>query len=271
MLSKLFNLNHKPKVRFHCLSSAVNTLYPIIPSSKLNRNWISEEQKNYKERKSKCPFGKINIASLRSSPIHSITKCPAIHSIMNQGLIVRAPADFYVHTNGDGSTILPQCMNVVPHIEYVVTHEEEVSSWLLDSSKDNTLNKILKINTPWRITTNDDDIIFLVTKVPFVNESRFTAVQAIMDPKIAFEVNIQLFWHVKEGDITVKAGTPLCQYIPISRSLLSSLSYICDDATEKDWNAEKEMIYAYDHVFAHDNTLQNKVSRFVKIIKKYYD
>ena len=108
MILDFLKNKRKEKIRFHSLSPAVNTLYPIIHSSKLNRDWVSEEKEQYKKRKSKCPFGKIDIQNLRSSPIHSINKCPAIHSIMNHGFIIRAPADFHVHTNGDESTLLTQ-------------------------------------------------------------------------------------------------------------------------------------------------------------------
>lgn len=270
MFNFRFANKSNPSIRFISLVPAVNTLYPIIESNKLNRDWIEKEKSEYEIRKSKCPFSKFIKGPGSSNLVSSINKCPAIHGIMNQGFIVRCPADFKVQTTGDNQTLLLEHKNIISHTEYVTFHDEEVSKWLLDSTKDTTMPKVLKINTPWRIITNDDDIVFLVTKVPFVNESRFSAVMGILDPTIAYEVNIQLFWHVLQGEEIIKAGTPLCQYIPISRKLLNSISFTCEDATQNDYKAENEMIYSYEHTYPQHNSFVARVSRVSKIMKKYY-
>ena len=258
-----------PTVRFFSMVPGANTLYPITKSGKLDRQWVGEEKKDYEIRKSKCPFASLLNGNLPSGA-HSIGKCPAIQSIMSSGFVVRAPADFSILTNGDGSSVNLHYRNILPHIEYVTKHEEEVSNWLLDSAKDITLKQVIKVNTPWRVVCDSDDIVFLVTKVPFVKESRFSAVTGILDPKTAYEINIQLFWHVLEGEEIIKAGTPLCNYIPISRSLLQSINLISGDATEIDYNVEREMTFSYDHVFANLNTITDRISRVKKILKKYY-
>lgn len=252
----------KRSIRFHTLHPGANTFYPIINSSKLNRNWVQEEKEDYKKR-SKCPF------AFGEPPPHSINKCPAIHMIMNQGYIIKTAVDINVTRVDDKLEV--QASNLIPHLPSVVTHGEEVSKWLLDSSKDNTAPEILKVNTPWRVTTNDNDLIFLVVKVPHTKEDRFSAVMGVMDPKTAFEINVQLLWHLpKNESSTIKAGTPLCMYIPMSRQYLNT-SFVCEDADERDWNVEKEMTYSYSHVNQSTNTLGDRVSRVVKILKKYYD
>jgi len=257
-----------PSVRFFSLLPAVNTLYPVISSKFLKRDWIAEEQEDYQERKSKCPMAKIfNAAKGYTGEIHSINNCPAVHSIMNHGLIVRNCADVVISMN-DGNMSL-QAPTLVSGTPYATLHEEAVSKWLIDSST-STYKNVLKINTPWRITS-DDDIIFLVTKVPFVNETRFSAVQGILDPKIAYEVNIQLFWHKLEGQTVLEAGTPLAQYIPISRRLLHGLSFTSEDATESDYRCEQEMNFVYDHTQPYMANMKNKLGRVLKVLKKYYD
>ena len=255
----MFTFQRKKQIRFHSMSSGTNTLYPIIHSSKLNREWIAEEKQDYKSR---CPF------NFKGPTAHSINRCPAIHSIMNQGYIIRAPADIAVTRRGNKlETFAP---DIVPHIPTVVTHGEEVSKWLLDSAKDNTCEEVVKVNTPWRCTTNDPDLIFLVVKVPFVNETRFSAVMGVMDPRIAFEINVQLFWHEEDGkDELIKAGTPLCMYIPMNRKYLGT-SFVCEDPTETDWEVEKEMAYSYASVNEASTSLTERVSKVAKILKKYY-
>jgi len=258
LLNTLFR--KKPKIRFYSLISAVQTLYPITPAKDLKREWISEEKKDFKERQSKCPMSKL--VSI------SINKCPAIHNIMNEGFIVYAPADFKVHTNGDEKTILFTATKIMPYAEYVTTHNEEVAQWLMRNPSQYIFPKVVKVNTPWRVIT-DNDILFLQVPVTFNSENRFSAVMGLYDPMMTHEINVQLFWHINEGDTIIKAGTPLCQYIPISRSLLHSMNYIVDDLTEKDVKMEDEYLYLRSTMFQETADFQTRVSRMMKIIKKY--
>jgi hypothetical protein len=233
----------KPKIRFYSLISAVQTLYPITQSRELKREWVSSEKEDY--------------------------KCPAVHNIMNTGFIMYAPADFKVHTNGDEDTILFSSSKIMPYADYVTTHNEEVAQWLIRNPSHYIFPKVVKVNTPWRVIC-DNDIVFIQTPVSFNSENRFSAVMGLVDPMMSHELNVQLFWHIKEGDITIKAGTPLCQYIPISRSLLYSLDYIIDDLTAKDIKMEDEYLYLRSTMFPETSDFQTRVSRMMKIIKKYH-
>jgi len=253
------------KIKFISTVPGVNTLYPLTPASKLKRDWIEEEKADHKERKSKCP-----VTSLIHPIVGSIMKCPAIKATMGAGYILRAPADFRIHTNGDGETLLPTARDIHPRYTYITTHEKEVTDWLLNPAlREKTVKTIVKVNTPWRIISRDPDIVLLVTPVPFTDESRFTAVQGILDPKTAYEVNVQLYWHVMEGEINITAGTPLCQYIPISRSVLET-EIECVDATQEDYKMEDEIYFAGSHTYLEDQTGTQKMLRISKIMKKYY-
>jgi hypothetical protein len=251
----------KPKIRFYSLISAVQTLYPITQSRELKREWISSEKEDYKNRQSKCPVHKLG-------NIFSINKCPAVHNIMNAGFIMYAPADFKVHTNGDEDTILFSNAKIMPYADYVTTHNEEVAKWLTRNPSQYIFPKVVKVNTPWRVIS-DNDIIFIQIPVTFNSENRFSAVMGLVDPMMSHELNVQLFWHIKEGDITIKAGTPLCQYIPISRSLLHSLDYVINDLTTTDIKMEDEYLYLRSTMFPETADFQTRVSRMMKIIKKY--
>lgn len=263
LLSTLFKryFRKKNKIRFYSLISAVQTLYPITSSKDLKREWVSTEKEDFKIRQSKCPVSKL-------SNVFSINKCPAVHSIMSNGFIMYAPADFKVHTNGDDDTILFSNTKIMPYADYVTTHNEEVAQWLMRNPSQYIFPKVVKVNTPWRVTA-DSDIVFIQIPVTFSSENRFTAVIGILDPMMSHEMNVQLFWHVKEGDALIKAGTPLCQYIPVSRSLLHSLDYVVDDITQKDIKMEDEYLYLRSTMFPETADFQTRVSRMMKIIKKY--
>ena len=259
----------KPIARFFSLHPAVHTLHPITKADKLDRTWTVEERDDYRERLKKCPVGKL--IQGQHHEVSSIGRCPAINHIMRTGYIVYAPADFKVHTNGDGHTILFTTTPFnPPSSDYVVLHETEVTKWLMDSTKDSTVDQVVKINTTWRVQA-DDDVVFLQTKVPFVNETRFTAVSGILDPRTAYEVNVQLFWHLMEGDTTVRAGTPLCCYIPISRKLLEDLDVSIDVATPTDYKLEEEFIFTAYNEFPENVNVTQRQIKTNKILKKYWN
>ena len=260
----------KPKARFFSLLPAVHTLHPITKADKLDRTWTKAERDDYRDRLSRCPVGKILENNTPQYP-NSIGRCPAINSIMRTGYIVYAPADFKVHTNGDGHTILFTTTPFnPPSSDYVVLHETEVTKWLMDSTKDKTVDQVVKINTTWRVQA-DDDVVFLQTKVPFVNETRFSAVSGILDPRTAYEVNVQLFWHLMEGDTTVRAGTPLCCYIPISRRLLEDLDVSIDVATPTDYKLEEEFVFTAYNEFPENVNVTQRQIKTNKILKKYWN
>ena len=147
--------NKKPRARFFSLHPAVHTLHPITKAAELDRKWVKDERGDYRDRLSKCPVNKL-FQGEQHFP-NSIGRCPAINSIMRTGYIVYAPADFKVHTNGDGHTILFTTTPFNPPAsEYVVLHETDVTKWLMDSSKDTTIDQVVKINTTWRVQADDD-------------------------------------------------------------------------------------------------------------------
>ena len=259
----------KPKARFFSLHPGVHTLHPITKAAELDRDWVGKERDDYRERLGKCPFSKV----LQGEQHHpnSIGRCPAINSIMRTGYIVYAPADFKVHTNGDGHTILFTTTPFqLPTAPYVTLHEDNVSKWLMDSTKDTTIDQVIKINTPWRVQA-DDDVLFLQTKVPFVNETRFSAISGILDPRTAYEINVQLFWHVKEGDETVRAGTPLCCYIPIARKMLDDLEVDIDIADSEDVKLEQEFTFTAYNEFPENVNVTQRQLKTQKILRKFWN
>ena len=260
----------KPKARFFSLLPAVHTLHPITKADKLDRTWTKAERDDYRDRLSRCPVGKILENNTPQYP-NSIGRCPAINSIMRTGYIVYAPADFKVHTNGDGHTILFTTTPFqLPTAPYVTLHEDNVSKWLMDSTKDTTIDQVIKINTPWRVQA-DDDVLFLQTKVPFVNETRFSAISGILDPRTAYEINVQLFWHVLKGDETVRAGTPLCCFVPISRRMLEDLDVSVDVADQKDFQLEQEFLFTAYNEFPENVNVTQRQLKTQKILRKYWN
>lgn len=115
-----------------------------------------------------------------------------------------------------------------------------------------------------------DDVVLLQQHVPYVNQPYFTTANGILDPKYSYEANVQLFWHVLEGEVTIKAGTPLVHYVPLSRKYLQNgfYDFIVDNADEQDKYVEDAFNYAKRSSFKGTMSLGDRISNTIKIISK---
>jgi|SaaInlV_120m_DNA_3_1039746.scaffolds.fasta_scaffold09917_6 hypothetical protein len=287
----------KPKIKFFNTVPGVSTLYPITKSSELNREWISYEKKEYNESVSKCPVARFtNKISTNDMPSElsgfgdilnvvqqherseiskptSIGKCPAINSMMKNGFIIYAPSDFsvFAEDNTDLKThddeSFPPADKLIHSRKYIEYHGPGHTKWLKDSSKDTTNDVIIKVSTMWNVIA-DPDIAFLQVKVPYVKETRFSAVTGILDPILSPEINIQLWWHANNGEeITIKAGTPLAMYLPISKKTLE-YNAIVDSSSNDDEEMMEEYHYLLNSTFRSDRDPAKKAK---KIAKKYWN
>jgi hypothetical protein len=208
----------------------------------------------------------------KQKQITSVGKCPAVNSMMHSGFIIYAPADFSVYaqntdhldTYHDGTFPPMDCLvNSRPYIE---CHGVDQTKWLKDSTKDSSNDIIIKVCTMWSVLC-DDDIAFMQMKVPFSKESRFSAVTGILDPVLSPEINIQLWWHVNDGsEVTIKAGTPLAMYLPISKKMFDYDAEI-GTASEDDVKMSQEYAYLLGSQFSENRSPAKKAK---KIFKKYW-
>ena len=245
----------KSWLRFYSLEPAVADLYPIVPTSSLKRKWMESEVK-----KSKCPF----------SGSQSSSNCPGIKQFSRMGWVVTAPADFVITTNGDGETFEWKTQYLFhDNTAYISDHGPTQAIPLLDSPRD-TLKTIIKVETPWRVRASDD-IVLIQTPVHWMNEHRFTVASGILDCRYALQVNVQLIWHVMEGETCIKAGTPLVQYTPIPRKYLERSWYnmTVDSAGETEYALEKAFRYSNSSNILKYDSLQERIQRALKVISRY--
>lgn len=252
---KTFFAKKKPKIRFYTLEPGVLPLFPIIPSSSYKRNYLT-----FPDPEDSLP----------------IRTCPGILKLTSSGWIVTAPADFIIRTGGDQIGFQwrePwkfQTGSQFPETSKYVSHHAPSQTVPLIDDLDKTVPSVVKIETPWRIDA-DEDIIFLMLPVAYNNEKRFTAAYGFLDPKYAYNINVQLFWHVLEGDTLVRAGTPLCQIIPMKKRDLSISSYdiSIESANDLDIEKEKAFIYASNCVIMEHDKLKSRLVRTSKILDNY--
>lgn len=271
----MFNFFKKNKswVRFYSIDPNVATVYPVINSQETERTWngVGTIERNRPEQ------GR-----------QTVRNCPAIKQIINTGYVLRAPADFIIKTGKDVELMSWETPFLFKRHsdKYTFSNADYYVSWhspaqtepLIPTVNPSTNkpyhNVAVKVETPWRVKASDD-IVLLQVPVTYNNESRFTAAMGIVDPKYMHAVSVQLFWHITDGEELVKAGTPLVQYIPISRDLLNSgaIDFIVDTATAVEEEIEDAYTFANHSRFPKADTMINKVKTVTQLFdhfrKKY--
>lgn len=251
MLENFFN--KKSKIRFYSIYPGVADLFPIQKSSSVKRSFV----------KSKMPKG-----------TRPVSACPGILKIANAGYVITAPADFKIITNGDGASFTwvepVKFHKGMPGTEsYIASHDAAQTDPILDDPSD-TLRTTIKVETPWRVESSDD-VVFLQLPVTYNNEDRFSSAIGILDPQYSHVINVQLFWKKLNEETLIRAGTPLCQYIPMKRKDLqmSNFDVTINEATDNDFKKEQAYNYAANSVLLETDTLASRLQRAAKVLTKY--
>ena len=220
----------KNKVRFTNLIPGVADIHPILPSERCKFQWFSD-----------CNSAMANSDSKTS-------KCPGIVDLMQRGFIVTAPFDFYITAQGKEKfewklAVDPNSLVDIKVGNYVSYHSKEQLHQFSPGRTD-SMDIILKVNTYWNLVASEN-LVFLQMPIPYPNHNIFSAVPGLIDSNKYHSLIIQLEWHRVEGTELIKAGTPLCQLIPIERHLVV-------DNTVEDANADDILLYKkYGYNVAH--------------------
>ena len=154
--------------------------------------------------------------------------------------------------------------------KYVSAHipqQTEGVRQLVDQQKD-VLDWTIKLELPWRVQAHPD-LVFIQMPIPYWDEDRFTPPVGVVDPSYSYEINLQLFWHkVEEGEYLIKAGTPLCQWVPVHRSFLSNrnIDFHCETANEADFENNAIMEYQRHKSFMEMETLKERIASHKAIL-----
>lgn len=271
----MFNWFKKKKswVRFYSLDQNVATVYPVIENRLTERDWnnVGNIERNRPEQ------GK-----------QTVLNCPAIKQITNVGYVLRAPADFVIKTRKDSEYLDWETPFLFKRHsdKYTFSSTDYYISWHSPAQVEPIIpreelnvdkeyhHSAVKVETPWRVKASDD-ILLLQIPVTYNNEARFSAAVGIVDPRYMHAVSVQLLWHVTEGETLVKAGTPLVQYVPISRELLTKgkLDFIVDSATDVEREIEDAYIFSNHSRFPRTDSVGNKMRVITELFnyfrKKY--
>ena len=268
----------KPWVRFYSIDPGVAELQPWVPAAKLHRKWRTQALKEGASKEKRCPYLRVTklwermTAEMRGEDNtpelyeHAVT-CPALRDVMDSGYVLKCPADILIKTDGTGVNFewisqMKFCTSISPG-KYVTAHipqQTEGMRHLIDQNKD-VLDWTIKLELPWRVQAHPD-LVFIQMPIPYWDEDRFSPPTGVVDPSYSYEINLQLFWHkIEEGEYLIKAGTPLCQWVPVHRSFLSNrnIDFHCETANEADFENNAIMEYQRHKSFMEMETLKERI------------
>jgi hypothetical protein len=158
--------------------------------------------------------------SFVDKPVTHTAKCPGILSVCGYGWIQRAYQDLKIITNGDGETFTCKYDIEQAYLQYgdimngYVHYHDYPQLFKYNEFKKDTLKTIIKIQSPWAVDI-PEGFLLLSMPIPYNDENNFTAAHGFITG-LNF-MNVQLFWHSLTGEVLIKKGTPLCQYILIRK------------------------------------------------------
>lgn len=149
--------------------------------------------------------------------LNHVYRCPGIFDLLDCGFIVSMWHDVIIKTNGNlggfSWTIPNSSLEEMLDKPLIGTHVE----YLLKDipKKPGSLEPFVKINTPWRIVA-PKNVKFIILPIAYPDSFDYESVIGILDPAISSEMNFHLRWNKTNDEILLKAGTPLCQIIPLT-------------------------------------------------------
>jgi hypothetical protein len=211
----------KPKIEFINETPGVAEMMPLIPARDYKHPWAIKALNDFSEIRKDPKWRHKNF-------IHT-ARCPGIFTIQRHGWIMRTWQDIVITTNKDDSINFSWlCARNQESISY---HSPNQLADFWEEWPADTLRTIIKINTGWRCNV-PKGYYLMEMPLPLSEENRFSVIPGFF-PRDAgpASMNVQLMWHVLDGETLIKAGTPIAQYILVPKE---QLDFTCRDAVPTD-------------------------------------
>ena len=230
----------KDKIKFFCSLPEVKEKYPIQPAKDVNFSWFKKSAIAYRTQNKQD----INVSGT--------AKCPGIHNICSKGYILKSWFDVKIKTTDNPNefqfAIPPQIQNYLQEKNF----NKELIKWFAGDNPalsiplpEHSLQTLIKITMPWAVYIPRGWNL-LVMPIPYPDHPEFTCTHGILPSGDFHEIHPILAWHKKEGEVTIDAGTPLCQLIPIKNEDIGVDVLEWNDFAKKQ---EEKWIYNMSHKF----------------------
>ena len=191
------------EIKFVSRVKGISDLFPVIKASEYKRKWVDKVKKDYKQNHKEHQH---------------LMRCPGIFSLLNEGYIFTTWHDVIIKTKkGEQgfSWEIPMRKDdkeifFVPEI--IEAQTEDITKWF--PKKKEQTDTIVKLNSPINVIA-PKGIRLLISPIPYPEQFDFECVPGILNPLDSTEINIQLKWFKEDGEVLIKAGTPIAHLIPL--------------------------------------------------------
>jgi len=235
------------KIEFFSKVQGLADTYPVIKSIEYQPRWAKICRDDYIKQKDTL------------QPSH-LQLCPGIFDIMKHGFIVPMWHDAVIKTTRDREdfdfTLPSKHLANLRGGDPIGTHPYDITKFL--PKRHYSKHAIVKMNTPWNVIA-PPGIKFLVLPIPYPDTHELESAIGILDPAVSTEINFQCYLNIGEGEILVKAGTPIMQLVPLTEH---QYELVVRDMNEKDskWLEKRE----YLNVFGFKLNKQKIKESFIK-------
>lgn len=214
---------NKPAIEFVNEIPGVAELMPLTPAKEFRHPWVERAMRDFAKSRE-------NPTWAHKKFMHT-ARCPGIFSLQRHGWIMRTWQDFVITTKQeDKNNFSWLCARSQ---DYVGSHPPHEMADFWDVWPENTLRRIIKINTGWRCVVPEGYYLYEMP-IPLYEERRFTTIPGYFTRETGpAPMNVQLLWHVIDGEVMVKAGTPIAQYILVPKEQPEMLCRDADDRKDK--------------------------------------
>ncbi len=234
------------KIKFHCSLPEVLEKYPIIKAKEHRPQWIKESAAVYKNDLK-------NIS--KTSHVHGTVKCVGIHGLLNQGYVLRSWYDLTIRTGSDPYQFEYFIPEAISNYLQERNYKNNLISWFSgDDSRlkvpvpEGSLKTVIKLVMPWSVSIPKGWSL-MIQPVPYADETAFSSTPGILPSGDFFEINPIIVWHKMNSETLIKAGTPICQLIPIKDQEVDFENLPYDEEIKK-----HEMMWKFNisHKFVRD-------------------
>jgi len=209
----------KIEIEFFSKVKGLAEAYPVIPAKDYNAKWMKICKDDFIKQKNTL------------QPSH-LQLCPGIFDIYKHGYMVTMWHDAVIKTTRDREDfdfVLPsKHLAELRGGDPIGTHPYDITRFL--PKRHYSKHAIVKMNTPWNVIA-PPGVKFLVLPIPYTDTHELESAPGILDPAISTEINFQCYLNIGEGEVMLKAGTPIMYLIPLTEN---NYSHTVRDMTEKD-------------------------------------
>ena len=213
--------SRRPKIEFFNETPGVAEMMPLTPAKTFRHPWVERALSDF--------------AKVRETPgwnhgkLMHTARCPGIFTLQRHGWIMRTWQDIVIQTTkGDPVNFSWLCAHGQDGVGF---HPPAQMAEFWDEWPADTMRSLIKINTGWRCIV-PKGFYLLEMPLPLSEENRFTTVPGYFSRDAGpASMNVQLLWHVTDGQTLIKAGTPIAQYVLVPKD---QPDMICRDAKPSD-------------------------------------